>query len=44
MKFNRKDVSKWQGTINWKKVKDSGINLFIIREECSNYNKIIKCP
>lgn len=32
MAFKGIDVSKWQGTINWKKVKDSGINFSIIRE------------
>ena len=32
MEFKGIDVSKWQGTINWEKVKDSGINFSIIRE------------
>ena len=26
------DVSKWQGTIDWQKVKDSGVQFAIIRE------------
>ena len=32
MEFKGIDVSKWQGTINWSKVKNDGIDFAIIRE------------
>ena len=32
MEFKGIDVSKWQGTINWSKVKNTGIDFAIIRE------------
>ena len=32
MEFKGIDVSKWQGTINWSKVKNAGIDFAIIRE------------
>ena len=32
MEFKGIDVSKWQGTIDWKKVKNAGINFAMIRE------------
>lgn len=34
------DVSAWQGTINWAKVKASGISFAIIR--CGTYNRTLK--
>ena len=32
MEFKGIDVSKWNGNIDWKKVKNSGIDFAILRE------------
>lgn len=40
MEFRGIDVSKWNGNINWEKVKNSRIDFAIIRE---GYGKKIPC-